>query len=283
MSLGYGGANGRAHVTCDYETRMGKFRLGAVALLAWLILGASAACAGETRCWLDKGAVVVPAVFGDIAGDFLLDLARPVSAVHDTRANADGLSGAAATRTLRLAGEDLGPVTLPIVDLDSQTRDFDTTINGVLGADLFADRILTLDFRDGGCRLGLARRARLPRGARLDVQYVGGVPAIRAVLSDGTKSREGLFSLGTAQAATIISRAHLARADSAAAPARLRALELAGRLFEQIPAQVGPGPGGLSGAIGSAILAHGRLTLDGRRGVLILTDKGYLPWDQTSP
>jgi hypothetical protein len=251
-------------------------RRGRLSFVLFLLLSicAAQAVAGETRCWLDRGAVVVPAAFGDIAGDFILDLAGPSSALHDTRANADGLTGPSATAPLRVAGAALGETTLPIVDLDAETAPFATSINGILGSDVTRGRILTLDFRKGRCRLTLGRAARTVRrtaDVQLGVVWTGGVPAVRALTSDGVRTRAGLFALGTARAATVVVRARLSRKADGEAPVRLRAVELGGRLFEQVPADIGPAPAeGLAGAIGTAVLSHGRLMLDGRRGLLIL-------------
>jgi hypothetical protein len=231
-------------------------------------LAASGARAGETRCWLDKGAVVVPAAFGDIAGDFVLDLTRPVSALHDTRANMNGLTGTSATATLSVAGVSLREVTLPILDLDPQTARFDTTINGILGADILRGRVLTLDFRGGRCRLTLGKRlpARRRGAVRIPLAWVGGVPAAKAVVSDGVKVRPGLFALGTARAATLISRGSLSRPAKVDDQVRLRAVEFEGQFFEQTPAEIGAAPDSeLAGALGTAVLARGRFILDGRR------------------
>jgi hypothetical protein len=254
-----------------HKTRAGRPRRGDIRVLisaGLLALTAGVARAGETRCWLDKGAVVVPAAFGDIAGDFVLDLARPASALHDTRANMNGLTGASATARLSVAGVSYRRMTLAIIDLDDQTRRFDTTINGVLGADIARGKILILDFRVGRCRLTLAGgRGAGRRGAGgVPLIWSGGIPAAKAVVSDGVTTRPGLFALGTAQAATVISKGALSRPAKAEDQIRLRAVEFAGQLFEQTPAQLGPAPvSGLSGALGTAILARGRLVLDGRR------------------
>ena len=49
---------------------------------------------GETRCWIDNGALVVPAAFGDIAGDFILDLSAPQQpAARHPRPRSDGHRG----------------------------------------------------------------------------------------------------------------------------------------------------------------------------------------------
>jgi len=240
-----------------------------------LALAASGARAGETRCWLDKGAVVVPAAFGDIAGDFVLDLARSVSALHDTRANMNGLTGTDATATLSVAGVSLGRVTLPITDLDAQTGRFDTTINGVLGADIARGRVLTLDFRGGDCRFTLAARAPARRkgGARVPLTWIVGIPVAPAIISDGVRARPGLFALGTARATTVVSAARLSRPAKAGDQIRLRALQFAGQLFEQTPAEapseISAGPAALiTGDIGTSVLARGRLILDARNDVL---------------
>jgi hypothetical protein len=237
--------------------------------VAIIALAASGARAGETRCWLDKGAVVVPAAFGDIAGDFLLDLSRPVTALHDTRANMNGLTGPSATATLRVAGVSFLQRTLPIIDLDPQTAPFDTTINGILGADLLRGSVLTLDFRGGGCRLTLGRHVqrRRQKGVPLPLTWLGGIPTTAAMVSDGVKTRPGLFALGTSQAATLISAGTLSRPAKARDFIRLRAVAFGGELFEQTPAEIGPAPAsGLAGGLGTAILAHGRVVIDTRRG-----------------
>ncbi len=243
-------------------------RLALMMHVGTISLAASGARAGETRCWLDKGAVVVPAAFGDIAGDFVLDLTRPVSALHDTRANMNGLTGTSATATLSVAGVSLREVTLPILDLDPQTARFDTTINGILGADILRGRVLTLDFRGGRCRLTLGKRlpARRRGAVRIPLAWVGGVPAAKAVVSDGVKVRPGLFALGTARAATLISRGSLSRPAKVDDQVRLRAVEFEGQFFEQTPAEIGAAPDSeLAGALGTAVLARGRFILDGRR------------------
>lgn len=240
-----------------------------------ITLAAFGARAGETRCWLDKGAVVVPAAFGDIAGDFLLDLSRPVTALHDTRANMNGLTGPSATATLSVAGVSFRRRTLPIIDLDPQTAPFDTTINGILGADIARGRVLTLDFRGGGCRLSLGKGAPAGRGqgSSLPLTWIAGIPVAPAIISDGVKARSGLFALGTARAASVVSAARLSRPAKAGDPIRLRALEFGGQLFEQTPAEtpseISAGPAArIAGDIGTSVLARGRLILDARNGVL---------------
>ena len=243
-----------------------------IAVLASLAL-AHGAPAGETRCWIDKGALVAPAAFGDIAGDFLIDLSAPASALHVTRAQEDGMEGGAATRDLVLAGRRLAGVTLVIADLDARTASFDTTINGVIGADLLRRFVVEID--PSPCRLRLLRRrsGAWPGGVRLAIRQIGGRPLAPGRLTDGLKVRSGLFAIDTADWATLVSGARLSRPQSADAPApvRIRGVEVAGRLFEQVPAAAQPpGADAAPDAIGMAVWSHWRLRLDIRRGRLEL-------------
>jgi hypothetical protein len=222
--------------------------------------------AGETRCWVDKGALVAPVAFGDIAGDFLIDLSTPTSALHVTRANEDGLEGEAATRDLTVAGLRLPSVTLAIIDLDARTAKFDTAVNGVIGADLLRRFIVEID--PSPCRLRLLpRRPRAsPKpwrdGVRLAVRDADGRPLVTARVSDGMTVRSGAFAIDTGEWTTLVAGARLSRPQPADAPApvRLRALEVGGRLFEQVPALVQAE--GDTNAIGMAVWSRWRLRLD---------------------
>jgi hypothetical protein len=258
-----------------------------VVLLAPLAIalasGRRGAEAAGARCWIDKGAVVAAASFGDIAGDFLIDLSAPTSALHVTRAQEDGLDGPAARGDLVLAGRHIVGVTLPIADLDPRTARFDTTINGVIGVDLLRRFIVEID--PSPCRLRLLRRPLRPwSGAdRLAVREAGGRPLAAARVTDGTRVRAGVFAIDTADWETALTGARLSRPQSADAPApvRLRAVEVGGRLVEQAPARVQPPPEAASGdavegaatadgAIGMAVWSRWRLRVDFRGGWLDL-------------
>jgi hypothetical protein len=245
-------------------------RIAAGLILGLASLGATwAARAGETRCWIDKGALVASAAFGDIAGDFLIDLAAPNSQLHDTRAGMAGLEGASATATLAIAGERIHGFTLAIADLDGRTGRFDTVITGVLGANLWRRFIVEIDPAPP-CRIRLAPRhvgGRLARSLRLPLAGRDGPPLVPVTLTDGTRLRTENMAIGTAQWTSRITGAVLAHG---AAPGqdrpptvRLRALEIAGRLFEQVPAEVAAAdPPGTTDAVGLAVWSSWRLRLD---------------------
>src|SRR5271168_3220033 len=105
------------------ESRGLKLASRAAAAILWAG-SATAASAGETRCWIDNGALVAPAAFGDIAGDFLIDLSAPRSELHGTRAQSDGVVTPTATGELVIAGQRLPAVTLEVADLDHRTASF---------------------------------------------------------------------------------------------------------------------------------------------------------------
>ena len=239
------------------------------------VLAAGAVQAGETRCWIDNGAVVVAAAYGPILGDFILDLSQAHSQLHATAAQATGWTGDSARRTLRLAGETVPAFPIAIADLDARTRGFPTNIAGVLGADVLGRFALDLDLEP--CRLRLTRgpASRRPGAHRLRIRMIAGAPAVFAAISDGVTSRTGWFAIDTASAGSRIADAGFSRPPArsvdpsgrAWAPARLRAVSVGGTLIEQTPAGLmKPAEPGLAGALGVAVWSRFHVRMDGRRG-----------------
>ncbi len=242
----------------------------AAAGLALLIsLAAGPSAAGEVACRIENGALVAPAAFGDIAGDFLIDASAPTSTLHLTVAQADGITEASARRGLKLAGSRLAGVEMTVASLDAREMGFVTNITGVIGADVL--RRLVVDIRFAPCRITVRRRAGRPAGA-LTIRWLGGTPAVAAAIADrGGTARAGLFSIDTAAAGSRIAGAGFSRplpagsdpASPTAPPARLRALSLAGRLMENTPAGLlTDPPPNLAGALGLAIWTRYDLRLD---------------------
>ena len=276
-------AHGRALPPQGVMVKTRKLRQGLIAglILAWSVAparGNASNLAAGTRCWIDNGALVASAAFGDIAGDFLIDLSAPHSLLERSRAALDGVETASVTRTLVFAGRSSPAVSLAVGDLDARTRRFGTVINGVLGADLFSRFVVEID--PSPCRIRLVARAGRPPagGARLAVDMASGRPLVAARIADGVRVRSGLFALDTAAWPVTLFGDRLSRdvpTDGGPPVARLRAMTLAGRLFEQVPAVViaapdAPGPPVARGAVGLSVLSRWRLRLDMRGGRLDL-------------
>jgi hypothetical protein len=252
-------------------------RRAAALAVAVASLAAPAARAGEARCWVDRGAVVVSARFGDIAGDFLLDLAAPHSALEADVAALDGIDATSAQAELQI-GDARRPATFAVTALDARTLGLPTTLNGLIGADALAGWVIDLRLAPR-CRIALwPRRApRLRALARLPLQLVGGVPAASATASDGERSLTGLFAVDTGTAAVRLaapvagfSRPLPHTADPASRlrpPARLAALTLGGALFQGVPAAIDPSlPPGLAGGLGTTVWSRYTIRVDlGRR------------------
>jgi hypothetical protein len=237
--------------------------------LSLLAVSGGPALAGQTACWFENGAVVVPAAIGGVTGDYVLDLSAPRTLLHETAAQAAGYADTALSLPVRLAGQrsPAGPVT--VRDLDYRSVGFFTPITGVIGADILDRYVLTLDFAP--CRLtletprrdGTGRRRARPAGA-LAVAMVGGVPTVLAAASDGLRGVSGPFALDTASRGGV--RARGAADGPRQKPAgTLRALSLGGVLRQDVPTVVaGELPDGVVGAIGADVLAGYRLRLDPR-------------------
>lgn len=237
--------------------------------------------AAEVACWFENGAVVVPARLGGVAGDWLLDPSAPRTQLHDTRAAMEGLADGFVAEG-QLADLALPAVPVTVADLDGRAPGFTTPIAGVIGADILTAFVVDLRFEP--CRVRLyARRPPARRGGRvLALERVGGVPAVRAAIADDRLARAGLFAVDWSSLAAVrvadgtvrppVEGLDPTRRDRA--PARLRALSLDGRLFEEASAAIATDlDPALAGTLGVDVWSRWTLRLDIAAGRLTLFPK----------
>lgn len=252
-----------------------------------LTLGAWPARAGTTRCWIDQGVVVVPAVVAGAAGDYILDTGTPNTQLHETRAQSEGFAATTLTGGVRIAGVRLPDRPIAVVDLDARTYDFPTPIAGVIGADVLAGLVLDVSFAP--CRVGLWPKGREPRLAHarsLPLTLAGGRPLVAVGVADGARAQLGLFvpSTGLDVAVRLDASQGVVRHGGKPATllpygparARLRALSFAGELWEDLPGGlVAPAnlPAGALGEIGPTVLSEWRVRFDFADGRLWLAPR----------
>ena len=252
--------------------------------LAMLLLAAPAARAGEAACWVDNGVVVVAAEVGGVAGDYILDTGAPHTLLAETQAQGAGFVETELRVPVRLAGLTLPDRPVAVLDLDPRSHAFPTPIAGVIGADILAGHVLDLSFAP--CRVGLyplGHAPRFPARSTLPLRIEGGVPTVAAAVADGPHARGGRFVVATGSDTAVRLDAAEANVPEAKQPqalmtygparARLRALSLAGRLWEELPAGLvaqGDLPQGALGVIGAPVLSAWRLRFDLARGRLEL-------------
>lgn len=245
---------------------------------AALAAGVAATSAGPARaaatgCLFYNGALVVPAILDRAGGDWLIDIASPTTLLHETRAQMEGIEAPATVGSLRFDGERLDALAVAVANLDARAPGFDTPIVGVIGADVLGRYVVDIDFSP--CRVTLYLPGHAPRlaGAVLPLTMVQGRPTVRAAVSDGTRALSGAFVLDTASRAAV--RLAIAaprpedRGDARqAAPSWIRALSVAGTLYERPPAaRAAELPAGLAGALGTGMLSryHVRIDIPGGR------------------
>ena len=245
-------------------------RARVVVFLAFAVmpLGAgSHARAGDARCWFENGAVIAPAAIGDIAGDYVVDLSAPRTLLHNTKAQMAGITTETVTAPVQIAGLRAQAVTVTIADLDDRGAGFVTPIAGVIGMDVLAGHSVEIDF--AACRVRIDQPWRASRQVVLQVEMIDGLPTIVAAFSDGPTARRGAFAIDTASraAARLSTReGHVAGGlDVNArhkAPARLRALSIAGALAENLPATLADDlPENIAGTLGTGLWGRHRLRL----------------------
>ena len=243
-----------------------RSRVTALALLLSLPL-AGAARAGETACWFENGAVVVPAVIADMAGDYVLDLSAPRTLLHETKAQMEGVTAPELPLSVEVAGLKVQAVSVKVADLDARGAGFVTPIAGVIGMDVLAGHSIEIDFAH--CRVRIDQPWKARRQVVLPVEVIDGLPTLAAAISDGPTALRGAFAIDTAsKAMTRLSTrgaAATGKLDPAArqqAPARLRALSIGGVLAENVPATLADDlPQGVDGTLGTALWARHRLRL----------------------
>lgn len=251
-----------------------------LALAAVLASLAPAARAGESACWFEGGVVVIPASVMGVAGDYILDTGQAATQLAETQAQGAGFEAVALTGDVRLAGERLAAHRVAVADLDVRTGLLPTPIAGVIGADVLKGYVVDVSFAP--CRVRLSRAGRAPRfgpAAALPMAWRDGRPEVAAAVSDGAGALSVRLTPSTGADAPIRLSDALAAAEGASRPQevypygvlrpRLRALSLAGVLFEDQPAgllKAGAGDGWL----GAPVLSHFRVRFDFPAGVLRL-------------
>ena len=237
-------------------------RVAPLLILSLLVASGGPAMAGQTACWFENGAVIVPAAIGGLAGDYVLDLSAPRTLLHIDVAQGAGYVETPLTLPVQLAGQRVEAAPIVVQSLDFRAVGFSTPIIGVVGADILDRYVVTLDFAP--CRLTLERPEATTAGqaGALRVVMVGGVPTIVAAASDGLKGVSGPFALDTASGGGV-------RARGAADGPR------------QKPA--GALPDGVVGALGVEVLSAYRLRLDPKALRLWLTPKEKGPGVSAGP
>ena len=248
-------------------------------VLALAALWLAPAPAQATACWFEQGVVVVPASVAGIAGDYILDTGSATTQLHETRAQMEGLP-TAFRGEVRVGGVRLPDRPVVVVDLDTRTYSFPTPVAGVIGADVLSAYVVDVTFTP--CRVEIWPVGKAPRVRAvkiLPMRLVGGLPVVTAAVADGPRTAVGGFVMSTGLDSDARLDKALAGVPGAKAGdvapygprrARLRALSLAGELFENLPSGLQPHIEGAVGAVGPPVLSRWRLRFDFPRGRLIL-------------
>ena len=91
--------------------------------LCLLLATAGAARAGETACWFENGAVIVPAVIADMAGDYVVDLSAPRTLLHETKAQMAGIIEPEPSLPVQIAGLRIPAVSVKVAESEYPPAD----------------------------------------------------------------------------------------------------------------------------------------------------------------
>jgi hypothetical protein len=255
--------------------RLSPFPFGVLALLS-----AAPAHAGEVACRFEAGTLVVPAVVAGIVGDYILDTGAAQTALHETKAEAEGVEATEFAGDVRLAGMAVRSLPLKVADLDLRTWNLPTPAAGVIGADALKDFVVDVTYAP--CRVRLSAPGAAPRfaGRSLDLGWDLGRPTAEASVSDDAHEVSGRFVIATGANVPVRLADDLAQAPGAARPnelypegvwlARLPQVDFAGATGRDVAAGLMKPEGDVVGLLGGAVLAHFRLRFDFLAGRLIV-------------
>lgn len=244
------------------------------------VLTAGPAHGAEIACRFERGVVVAPAVMAGIAGDYIVDTGVAQSALHETKAQAEGIAETDLTGDVGVAGLVVKGLALKVVDLDVRTWNLPTPIAGVIGAD--ALKGFVLDVAYAPCRLRLSTTAEAPwfKGRTLALGWDLGRPTVDASVSDDAHKVAGRFVVATGANVPVRLADDLAQAPGAAETkelypegvwlARLPQVDFAGATGRDVAAGLMKPEGDVVGVLGGAVLAHFRLRFDFPGGRLVV-------------
>ena len=235
-------------------------------------LAAGPAHAGETACWFERGVVVVPAVMAGIAGDYIVDTGAAQSALHETKAQAEGIGETDLVGAVSVAGAVVKALPLKVIDFDVRTWNLPTPVAGVIGADALKGFVLDVTYAP--CRLRLSLPGEAPRfsGRTLSLGWDLGRPTVEASVSDDAHQIAGRFVVATGANVPVRLADDLAQAPGAGGTkelypegvwlARLPQVDFAGATGRDVAAGLMRPEGDVVGVLGGSVLAHFRLRFD---------------------
>lgn len=235
--------------------------------------------AGEVACRFERGVVTVPAMMAGIAGDYIVDTGAAQSALHETKAQAEGIADTELTGDLSVAGMTVRGLALKVSDLDVRTWNLPTPVAGVIGAD--ALKSFVVDVAYAPCRIRLSRPGQAPRfkGRSLNLDWDLGRPTVAAAVADDQRRISGRFVVATGANAPVRLADDLAQTGAAQVKelnpdgvwlARLPEVDFAGATGRDVAAGLMKPEGDVVGVLGGAVLAHFRLRFDFPAGKLVV-------------
>jgi len=245
-----------------------------------LLLAAGPAHATELACRFEAGVITVPAQVAGIAADYILDTGAAQTALHETKAQAEGIAATALSGDVHVGGMVVRAAPLKVLDLDVRTWSLPTPVAGVIGADVL--RGFVVDVSYAPCRVRLSVPGKAPRfaGRALDLAWDLGRPTAEAAVSDDAHRMSGRFVVATGANAPVRLADDLAQAPGALRPeelypdgvwlARLPQVEFGGAVGRDVGAGLMKPEGEVVGLLGGAVLAHFRLRFDFPAGKLVV-------------
>lgn len=261
---------------------MKLLRIASLALLA-----AGPAAAGETACWWDQGRLVVGGSVMGVTGDYILDTGETKTILADTHAEKSGFEDKALVGEVKVAGIALAGRPVAVEAIDARTWSLPTPVAGVIGVDVLKGYVVDVTAYASRCRVAIHPAERAPAfraRATLPLRWAGERPTIPVTVADGPNAKAVALVPSTGADAALRLSDATAQAAGAARPdavylygdlnPRLRALSLAGELFENVPAGLAKADAmpGADGVVGAAILSRWALRFDFPAGRLLLAD-----------